>query len=94
MNSLRALCHTVVISLCFSLGLLHLAPAGASAAFTGAVRHLVLLPFGILCPLFGAGCLLHDLLERNNLRGTRFISAAGVLLACLAAGLLIWFRMR
>ena len=66
------------------------APAGAPASFSLGFRHLVLIPFGVLCPIFSGGCLLHELLLKKYRGAARCLHSAGVILTCALAVLFSW----
>lgn len=88
----RPLAHVFVISLSVSFGLWQLIPAGAPASFIMGLRSLVLVPFGVLCPVLSAGCLLHDLVNRRNPGIARFIHGGGVAFLLTVAFVLLWLR--
>lgn len=90
---MRDLARTLVISVALSVGLLQMAPTGVSSAFSQGMRHLVLIPFGILCPLCAGGCLLHERLAATRPRRAALLRAAGIALLAAAAAVLFWLRL-
>lgn len=93
MTNIRPLVQTLCICLIISLGLLYVSLTGASPSFSGAFRNLIFVPFGLLCPLFACGCLLHDLCGRRRAGTARVLAAAGKILFGATGTLLVWMRL-
>lgn len=92
MNTDRILRHTLVISCSFGLLLYFAAMNIAPESMRSALVNLLLLPFGLACPLVSFGCLLHGRFEGRRPRAAFFVELCGVLFFWMALAGLFWLR--
>lgn len=88
-NLFCVVCIPFVLSIFLAVAAL----GGASSSFGYGCLYLVLLPLGVVCPLLGAGCLLHDRMEDRFPRAARALRRAGYLFVAALAAALCWMRL-